>query len=281
MRRLAAVALTACWLVLPACAQHHASSGGFAAHASAPAHSGFSAPHSGFAGPAPTRSAGPARFSPPRYGFAGPQRFAPQHRGGAPGNPGWHRGDNRDHHRRPYISPYRAVYAYPYYVAPWIGYGPGYFDDSDSSDYDNSQAAAGANPDTGNYADQGGYGDPNASPNGPYPYQANPGYDGQGAPPWPSLGPNAPRHPYGSAPQSAQPPAPAPSAQAAEQSITLVFKDGRPSIQIRNYLLTTSTLYTGDGLRREIPLSDIDLAATADANRDTGVDFRLPQGQSH
>lgn len=260
-------------MVLPACAQRHASSGGFAAHSAAPAHSGFSAPHSGFGGSAPARPAAPARFGVPHYGAPGPNRFAPNHRGGYPGRPGgpgnsgWHHGDRGDHHRRAYISPYRSVYVYPYYAAPWIGYGPGYFDDSDSSDYDNLQTAAGVNPENGDYLDQSGYGPqvPDTDPNS------------QGLRPWPARGPYAPHA------SEAQPYAGAPSAApAAEQpSITLVFKDGRPSMQIRNYLLTQSTLYTGDGLRREIPLSDLDLAATADANRNSGVDFRLPQGQTH
>ncbi len=58
----------------------------------------------------------------------------------------------------------------------------------------------------------------------------------------------------------------------------LVFKDGRPSLEIHNYALTRTTLYVLDQHHRDIPVDDIDLAATQKANRDAGVDFRIPSG---
>jgi hypothetical protein len=58
--------------------------------------------------------------------------------------------------------------------------------------------------------------------------------------------------------------------------VTLIFRDGRPAEQIHNYILTRSTLFVGDGQRREIPTDQLDLAATAKANQDAGMDFRLP-----
>ena len=60
-------------------------------------------------------------------------------------------------------------------------------------------------------------------------------------------------------------------------AVTLVFKDGRPSEQIHNYILTRTAVYVTDAHHREIPVADLDLAATEKANREAGVDFKLPQ----
>lgn len=77
-----------------------------------------------------------------------------------------------------------------------------------------------------------------------------------------------------------QPPqvqAPAQTSQPLPQeAVTLVFKDGRPPEQIHNYLLTGTTLYVQDQHRRDIPLSQLDLVATAKVNHEAGVDFHLP-----
>ena len=63
----------------------------------------------------------------------------------------------------------------------------------------------------------------------------------------------------------------------AQPATTLVFNDGRPSMQVHNYALTGSTLYALDGeTRQEIPLSVLNVPATVEANRKTGVDFALP-----
>jgi hypothetical protein len=57
----------------------------------------------------------------------------------------------------------------------------------------------------------------------------------------------------------------------------LIFKDGRPSVQVHNYALTGSTLYALDGeSHQEIPLSVLNVPATVEANRTAGVDFALP-----
>jgi hypothetical protein len=57
----------------------------------------------------------------------------------------------------------------------------------------------------------------------------------------------------------------------------LIFKDGRPATQVHNYALTATTLYALDGeSRQEIPLSLLNVPATIEANRATGVDFALP-----
>jgi hypothetical protein len=57
----------------------------------------------------------------------------------------------------------------------------------------------------------------------------------------------------------------------------LIFKDGRPPVEIHNYALTATTLYALDGdSRKEIPLSLLNVPATVEANRAAGVDFALP-----
>lgn len=57
----------------------------------------------------------------------------------------------------------------------------------------------------------------------------------------------------------------------------LIFKDGRPPVEVHNYALTANTLYANDGdSRQEIPLSALDVQATVEANRAAGVDFELP-----
>jgi hypothetical protein len=57
----------------------------------------------------------------------------------------------------------------------------------------------------------------------------------------------------------------------------LIFKDGRPPLEIHNYALTANTLYALDGdSRQEIPLSLLNIQATMEANRAAGVDFALP-----
>jgi hypothetical protein len=62
-----------------------------------------------------------------------------------------------------------------------------------------------------------------------------------------------------------------------QPATTLIFKDGRPPVQIHNYALTANTLYALDGdSRQEIPLSLLNLQVTVEANRAAGVDFALP-----
>lgn len=68
--------------------------------------------------------------------------------------------------------------------------------------------------------------------------------------------------------------------QPEEDAVTLVFKDGRPNQQIHNYMLTRTTVYVQDERRREIPVDELDLAATEKVNKDAGVEFRLPGGAS-
>jgi hypothetical protein len=69
----------------------------------------------------------------------------------------------------------------------------------------------------------------------------------------------------------------APEPARDQPTTTLIFKDGRPPVQVHNYALTGATLYALDGdSRKEIPLSQLDVPATVEANRAAGVDFALP-----
>ena len=96
------------------------------------------------------------------------------------------------------------------------------------------------------------------------------GYDDQAyGPPYADQPPPFPAPSYAPAGQSAAP--------EASEAVTLVFNDGSPSEQIHNYILTTTSLYILDRERRTISTRRIDLAATARANRDAGVDFHLPE----
>jgi hypothetical protein len=140
-------------------------------------------------------------------------------------------------YRWPYLSPYGARIPYVYPAGP----GPYFI----------------------GYPDAFGYDDFSTSPDyAPGEYDAQPADQGQQA------SPGAYQPPYGMSHQSLAP--------ASEQAVNLFFKDGRPPLQIHNYLLTRTTLFVEDGHHREIPTDQLDLAATAELNHDAGVDFRLP-----
>jgi hypothetical protein len=112
------------------------------------------------------------------------------------------------------------------------------------------------------YSDDPGYDDSSAAPS-----QA---YDGSDAlPPYPEQ--PAAIAPYQPTSDAARPTA------LSEEAVTLIFKDGRPPEQIHNYVLTRTTLFVGDQQRRAIPTDQLDLAATANVNREAGVDFQLPE----
>jgi len=175
--------------------------------------------------------------------------------------------------RPPYTGPYgyRRPYAPIYGVGLPYGYGGApYFL---SYPYDFGDDSAEAQPDAG-YDEQAAGPDPNdLGPAGQAPYDQ--GSYGPGPmrpeygaaqttapqlPPWPGIAPN---------------PAPAASKPEPREAVTLIFKDGRPPEQIRNYILTKDTLYV-DGRHPAIPVDQIDVAATAKVNHDAGVDFHLP-----
>ncbi|HEX5284858.1 MAG TPA: hypothetical protein VFW30_12125 [Bryocella sp.] len=272
MRGLAAAAL-ALAVALPATAQRGGGHAGFSGH-SAPAARSAPAFHGNFAPSAAHRYNGVPLVHPPvaypsgvrtlppplHYPVAAPVHrplfYQPNHGGTSNGT---HRYNN---HRYPYPK-----YAYAFYPsAVYVG-SNGLFDDS-FDDYDTPQQPA-PEPDYSN----------NYPPDYAYP-QAAPPLDSGYAYPQP---PSPPEYSYAypqPEPEYAQPAPAAPQMQYAPGSadtVTLIFKDGRPPEQIQNYLATRTTLTILDkGHRREVALNDLDLPATMKANRETGVNFELP-----
>lgn len=260
MRRLTAIALLFAGIALPTCAQrggsHGGSRGGFSSH-SAPASHGSSAFHPSF------RPSAPMRLSPMRSGAV--SRYPGNNYPGAPrgytmGNPGNRsarpmylggRTAGSGNHRPPFRPPYRSSYGIHYGVplgwpgyAPWLGLGYWDYPQADAAEYDDSQAVADQAPPYYN-----GY-DPQSDPQ-----FATPDY-GEQAQPRPYYQPSSPALP--------------------QEAVTLVFKDGHPSEQIHNYLLSRDKISIWDQHPHEIPLSQLDLEATKKVNRDAGVDFNLP-----
>lgn len=196
----------------------------------------------------------------PRDGGRGDNGW--NHRGGD-GNHGrdhdrW-RDRDRDHRGFGFYGLYGWA-GYPYW--PWWGWGyPYVLNDWDNwGDYDDYDSQPAGNYAASQYPEYmpGPYDDAPAS----QPEDQEPDYT-----PWP----------YSSPAPSASQPAPASAAvPAAEASVTLVFKDGRPNEKIHNYMLTSRTLSILDPHRREIPVDQLDLVATARLNREAGVDFSLP-----
>ncbi|HUK26315.1 MAG TPA: hypothetical protein VLV49_17165 [Terriglobales bacterium] len=81
---------------------------------------------------------------------------------------------------------------------------------------------------------------------------------------------------YASNSQPAAEPAPAPPPAENQPMTLLVFKDGR-QLEVQNYAIVGSELYDLTPERRhKIALADLDLAATAKANDERGIDFELP-----
>ena len=160
-------------------------------------------------------------------------------------------GYGADRYRRPYLPYYGP--GYPYGASAWIGTNyPGYWDPG-FDDYGYNGPASGDN----------GSGYAAAEPSPP----VYPGGYGPGPMEQAEVAPESAYRPV----YQRQEPEPAP-----ENAVTLVFKDGRPTEQIHNYMLTRTTLYVQEQRMREIAVADLDLAATEKVNREAGVDFRLP-----
>jgi len=247
--RLVAVAVILAGIILPAGAQRSASRGGFSGHSAASSHGSFTTS-------APLRFSAPTAYSsylPPVYsgyrlpadsGYRAPAVF-PGYRVARPGSYGARMANipNGRDHRPPYRPRYGTGVPYVYATAPWFGIpwlGPDWLDYADTGD-----------DSTAGYAPQG------------YDLYPAPPDESAALPPYPA--PSAPVNP----------------APVSEKStpVTLVYKDGRPSEQIQNYLLTPTTLTVWDGRQRDIPVDELDLVATEKANRDAGIDFRLPNSQ--
>lgn len=195
---------------------------------------------------APAFRASPQQFGASRNSsLSGNQRFVG--RQGSAGYYGRRSGDERNGRGfyRPYYGPYGGGWLGLGYLGyPGIGFddGSGYGDQAPP----NSQAADyGPPPDA-----QPQYGPP---------------------PPDQPAAPSAPA--YRPAYQSQQ----AQYDPAPEDPVTLVFKDGRPTEQISNYMLTRTTLYVQGKHLRQIPVDQLDMAATQKFNQDAGVEFQLPE----
>lgn len=250
MKRIVTIALIVAGFAFPAFSQRGSSHGGFAGHGGG-FRSGGSGFHGGFSAPSLGRRPGFASG----YGGFGRRAY-----------PG------RGRFRSSYAPFYPTILPYGY--VPWAGW-PGYGFADDSGYDDDSQPTQ----------------PPAEAPYPPYgAYEMPPGSAPYGAPDGPGPAPNA----YGAAgsPSSETPPAVRnaprppyrPSSQAdtavaspePQQTLTLLFKDGRPAQQVRNYILTPKWIYIQDGNRRAIAVDELDVAATAQVNRQAGADFELP-----
>jgi len=270
MRRFPAAALLVLGLTLsmtlPVCAQRGSAHGGFAGHAGS-AHAG-SAFHGRPSAPSHSyRSAVPNRYLGGRLGVA------PRYMSRVPGAYGARQAYSPagPYRRSPYRAPYRRGYAYGTYAwgVPWVGSYGGWLDPYFSDYPDDSSYNPGY--DTGYGAGYDNSASAQDQSYSPYlPYDQGQGYVSE----LPEQGPSAPRPQY-------QPNAGAShiiTVPANQPTITLVFKDHRPNEQIHNYLLNGTTLSVWDQHPRDIPVDQLDLAATEQLNRDAGVDFHLPAG---
>jgi len=145
----------------------------------------------------------------------------------------------------------------------WLGYGlpyypylidPGFYDWGDDSDTSASEQ-----------------GDSAPAYASPYPGHPGQGYAAQDQQPyWPTAAPSSPSSAAAaSAPQPEQPP------------LTVIFKDGRAPVKMQNYMMTAKTLTDLDAHHYEqIPLDQVDKAATRRMNSAAGVDFQIPEATS-
>ena len=243
-------------------------SGGFASHPAPPSRSfgGFNGAHSIHPG-GPTRFSAPSRFAMPAHELSG-RAFAPSYslHTSRSLSPGARRPEYGSHRRPEYPDhhhPHRPIYNYggTFYtgtVLPYGFYDP-YWSSAPGFLYDNSYDAG---------ADQAAYTNPAYDEGSNYVTEPAP----EAAEPPNPADSNSP-YSYGSPQPSTEPQA----APPPQEALTLVFSNGAPSQQIHNYILCRSTLTVLDGPRREIPIAELDLAATEKANRAAGIDFRLPQ----
>jgi len=256
MRRVAAVALVVAGFTLPACAQRFASHGGFAGRSGPAFHAGFAAPHfsGGFASPHfyspmsapryPVRSFTPSPFiarpSGADRGFYPAPGFRAAYRGAE-----YRRGDNHGGGGGGVHFIIRS--APPYAVPAWFGLGPlGYY------------------PYDFGYDDDAAFADESAANESAPQYEEQQPEESE---------PTVYREDYE---PTVEAPQPSPVV-GSESPTTIVFKDGRPSEQIHNYALTPTMLYVLDEQRRDIPLAQVDLAATEKVNRNAGIEFQVPQ----
>ena len=159
-----------------------------------------------------------------------------------------------------------AGYGYPYVI------DPGFYDWSLPDDSDD---ASGANPEL----NQGGAGPDYPAPYPEYGYGAPYGSDGYGVPgemPQDGFAGEIPPGAAPSEPRVAAEPA-VPPAPNSGQKLTVIFKGGRAPVKIQNYIMTPSVLTDLDAQHYEqIPIDQIDVAATERVNQADGVGFAIP-----
>lgn len=255
---------------------------GFAGRLGPPNYSGLTGLHSPSSFSSPGRFPMPGRLQPPpRNGIALPyrrQQFADRGRGY--GGHDRYREPYRRHDRdrrhdgrwdrgfNGYGYAYSPGYLYPYPLVV----DPGFYDWG-ATDYSESQqnAEAEAPSDQGapeypgaRYAGSG-YADQPA-----YPEDRDLPYPGQPDNSQLRAGPAQPqRQEYHFSEQ--------PAASAKTEPLKLIFKDGRAPITIQNYMVNARALTDLDSDHFEkIPLEQIDIAATQEANRSHGIDFQVP-----
>jgi hypothetical protein len=163
-----------------------------------------------------------------------------------------HPGQASHHQHRDGVHPQRAgsVYAVPYYYYPYP---------YDASGYDQPDPAAADESDSNEY---------------------------QGGPTiFDRRGPGT-RHPVDDSYADQGPAQPVAASQAEDEPVSnqpdtlLVFKDGH-QLEVSNYAIVGATLFDlSEGRSHKIPLSELNLAATAKENDDRGVDFQLPAGSA-
>jgi hypothetical protein len=244
--------------------------GGYSRGTGAPSYSGLVGIQQPSSFSAPGRFPMPSRLQPPPRagaivnrgnGFSGGYAPGPDHGGRNP-HRGPYRGHTRDRHRGGWGSYGYAPaygYAYPYVV------DPGFYEWG-ATDYsgDEQGSYASAPPDQGP-----GYG---AEP--PYPANGDAPYSQQqeGVQPEPNgiAPPQRQEYHFGTA-------APSASTPFASKPLTVIFKGGRAPEKMQNYMVTSTALTNLDGEHFEkIPLDRIDVAATQEANRSSGIDFQVP-----
>jgi hypothetical protein len=255
----AAIALIA--LAAPAFAQHGGARGGSFGSRGASGHVGFSSQPGGLARSAPSiqyrasptagfRGTAPRNFSGLRFSPYGNRLIAGRPAGSSTGRPAASNSAlNRNWDRYPFNARRREFnHWYLYNYPAWLGYGYPYAFDPGFYDWDDSGESA---------DNQGG---PVPEDLAPYPEVP---YPGDGAPPFPA---------QQSAVESTTPSAPIP-----EQPLTVIFKSGRAPVTMQNYMMTTKVLTDLDSLHyQQIPLDQIDLAATQRLNSAAGIDFQIP-----
>ena len=196
-------------------------------------------------------------------------RLGPDHAHG-PWNGHDHDHDHdHDHHHR---GVYWGGYVYPYYS--YYSYYPWYYTGPIFTGYVDPWLFAPDNYDSNDYGNYGGYvpapyRDYGTQPSQPYPQEY---YEGEPAAVGQAFG-------RGSYSGQSEVSSAAASAPAKTSALTVIFNDGRPPEQVRNYILMADKLTVFDPQYRQIPLDQIDITATQQANKAAGIDFRVPVKQ--